>query len=93
MADTKRTIYQVLKSKDSAKLALAELDKLNAVLSNPAHEKCAELTKAMAEATGNNVNPAYAVSTAREVVSEYINLVDAVLNETKIPWPPAATGG
>lgn len=82
------TIMELVEKVKDLRDAVDKLDKLNAVMQTDAavHDGAVH---GLDEKFGLKYDPVYMLNGARNKLSEYADMLEKIMRETEIPWPPS----
>lgn len=88
MANDKMTLKALVDKVKDVRETVEDLDKLNCAVSNDAalHDT---LMHAITETYGMKRDPTFLLNGARNTLKEYADMLERLMYETTIPWPPS----
>ncbi len=87
MANDRMTVSGLVDKAKDIRETVARLDRLNAVMQTDPeiHDRTA---RAIKDKHGQPDEPIYLLNGARNTLSEYADLLEKIMRETELPWPP-----
>ena len=88
MANERMTVMDLVEKVKDLRETVDKLDRLNAVMQSDAaiHDGAVRLLE---EKFGLKHDPVYMLNGARNKLSEYADMLERIMRETELPWPPS----
>lgn len=88
MANERMTVRTLVDRVASIRETAEKLNRINASVQSDAavHDG---IVKDVEKAFGEKLEPIYALNGAMNTLAEYADLLDRIMRETELPWPPS----